>query len=168
MHELVVVNDEQKAVTTSLKVAEYFGKEHKHVLRDIQRLDCSKKFHRSNFGPMFRTITVGKGATRQSKYYEMTRDGFMFLVMGYTGVLAARIKEAFIEAFNMMEDKVRALTLDERKQVTDLLRANSTMLIEQDNLIKELTPKAEVHDRTMDLGDSMTMTSAAKLQGIKR
>ena len=35
----------------------------------------------------------------------MTRDGFMFLVMGFTGSKAARMKEAFIEAFNMLEDE---------------------------------------------------------------
>jgi phage regulator Rha-like protein len=100
------------------------------------------------------------------RIYEMTRDGFMFLAMGFTGSKAARIKESFIEAFNMLEDKVRVLALEERKQITDLLRANSAMLIEQDNTIKELAPKAEAHDRAMDLGDSMTMRNAAKVLGI--
>jgi phage regulator Rha-like protein len=37
----------------------------------------------------------------------MIRDGFMFLVMGYKGKRAAHIKEAFIEAFNMMEERLR-------------------------------------------------------------
>jgi phage regulator Rha-like protein len=31
-------------VTTSLKVAEVFGKNHCHVIRDIEALDCSKAF----------------------------------------------------------------------------------------------------------------------------
>jgi Rha family phage regulatory protein len=88
-------------------VAEYFGKQHKNVLQSIQTLDCSEKFHRLNFQPMFRLYGVGNGATRQSKYYEMTRDGFMFTVMGFTGKRAARVKEAFTEAFNMMEERLR-------------------------------------------------------------
>ena len=32
--------------------------------------------------------------------------------------------------------------------------------------VAEMAPKAEVHDGTMDLGDTMTMTSAAKMLGI--
>lgn len=122
----------------------------------------------SGFGSAI--FAVSSYLNRQGHKYpfmEMNRDGFMFLVMGFTGKEAARTKEAFIEAFNMMEDKVRAFTLDERKQISDLLRANSTMLIGQDNTIRELAPKAEVHDRTMYLGDSMIMTNAAKMLGIR-
>ncbi|MGI9701007.1 Rha family transcriptional regulator [Pseudomonas aeruginosa] len=33
----------------------------------------------------------------------MTRDGFTFLCMGFTGEEAARWKEAYINAFNKME-----------------------------------------------------------------
>lgn len=32
----------------------------------------------------------------------MTKDGFIFLVMGYTGEKAAQLKEAYINAFNWM------------------------------------------------------------------
>ena len=40
--------------------------------------------------------------------YYITRDGFMFLVMGFTGKTAAKWKEAYIKAFNEMEAKIRA------------------------------------------------------------
>lgn len=93
-------------VTTSLKVAEAFGKQHKHVLRDIQNLDCSEEYLQSNFGPQIRTVEMGKGAVREYPYFELTKDGFMFLVMGYTGAQAAKIKESYIKAFNMMTDKL--------------------------------------------------------------
>ncbi|EOS1856350.1 Rha family transcriptional regulator, partial [Escherichia coli] len=33
----------------------------------------------------------------------ITRDGFAFLAMGFTGKRAARFKEAYINAFNQME-----------------------------------------------------------------
>ena len=46
MHELVIVNDEKKAVTTSLKVAEYFGKKHNNVLQAISNIDCSEDLDR--------------------------------------------------------------------------------------------------------------------------
>ena len=39
--------------------------------------------------------------------YYMTRDGFTFLAMGFTGKVAARFKEAYIEAFNEMERRLQ-------------------------------------------------------------
>ena len=39
-------------------------------------------------------------------HYIMTRDGFTFLVMGYTGEKAAQFKEAYIEQFNRMEQEL--------------------------------------------------------------
>jgi phage regulator Rha-like protein len=38
----------------------------------------------------------------------MTKDGFMFLVMGFTGKKAAQVREAFINAFNAMQDFIRS------------------------------------------------------------
>lgn len=46
---LVIQNDRGGNVTTSLIVAEVFGKEHKNVLRDIETLSCSNDFNRLNF-----------------------------------------------------------------------------------------------------------------------
>ena len=91
------------ARTTSLLVAQTFGRAHKNVLRDIARLDCSPEYHRLNFEPMIREEPIGKGATRQFRYYDITKDGFVFLVMGYVGARAARFKEAYIARFNEME-----------------------------------------------------------------
>lgn len=44
------VGSTKVAATTSLKIAEFTGKEHKHVLRDIETLVNSGKFTESNFG----------------------------------------------------------------------------------------------------------------------
>ena len=89
-----------KVVTTSLKIAEVFGKQHKDVLKAIYFLDCSKDFHERNFAPMSHDVKIGNGATRKSAYYSITRDGFAFLVMGFTGKVAAQWKERYIAAFN--------------------------------------------------------------------
>jgi phage regulator Rha-like protein len=43
-----------------------------------------------------------------SKAYTMTRDGFTFLAMGFTGKKAAGFKEAYIQAFNRMEQELQA------------------------------------------------------------
>lgn len=101
-----VIGDQLK--TTSLKVAEFFGKQHKDVLKKIDSLDCSPEFSSANFSAHVQKVNIGKGATRESKYYEMTKDGFMFLVMGFTGKAAAQIKEAYIYAFNKMAEALQS------------------------------------------------------------
>lgn len=98
---------EGQVVTTSLKVAEIFNRQHSHVLRDIRDLDCSDEFRKSNFGLTLKTTELPNNATRQDPYYYITRDGFIFLVMGFTGKTAAKFKEAYIRAFNEMEAKLR-------------------------------------------------------------
>ena len=99
--DAVFIQDQQ-VKTTSLKVAELFSKRHSHILEKITNLDCSPEFTSANFSAHVQTIEIGNGATRESKYYEMTKDGFMFLVMGFTGAAAAKIKEAYINTFNQM------------------------------------------------------------------
>lgn len=106
-HTLSQIDDavfiqEHQVKTTSLKVAELFNKQHKDVLRKLESLDCSPEFTSAHFCAHVQTIEIGNGATRESKYYEMTKDGFMFLVMGFTGAAAAKIKEAYINTFNQM------------------------------------------------------------------
>ena len=92
------------AVTTSIAIAEYFSKRHDDVLKKIRALDCSPEFHARNFAEMSIDVTVGNGAVRQTPAYQITRDGFAFLAMGFTGKRAAIFKEAYIEAFNRMEE----------------------------------------------------------------
>lgn len=90
--------------TTSLKIAAAFGKLHKDVLRKLEGLDCSPEFNGRNFALV--EYTDAKGEKRP--LWEMTKDGFMFLVMGFTGKKAARVKEAYIGAFNAMADELVA------------------------------------------------------------
>jgi Rha family phage regulatory protein len=97
-----IINNQPR--TTSLKVAEVFGKLHKNVLRAIDNLDCSTEFRRLNFELCHKNSDLQNG--KPQPYHEMTKDGFMFLVMGFTGKQAARIKEAYIAAFNWMADQL--------------------------------------------------------------
>ncbi|AWK13934.1 Rha family transcriptional regulator [Candidatus Fukatsuia symbiotica] len=92
-----------KVVTTSQAVANYFSKQHKHVIAKIEKLDCSQTFTSANFSADAQIVTIGNGATRKSKFYQMTKDGFIFLVMGFTGKRAAAFKEAYVAEFNRME-----------------------------------------------------------------
>ena len=104
MTDLVFLGQDGRLVTTSLKVAEVFGKVHAKVMRDIEKLDCSNEFTIANFGK--RTFKTEQG--NEYPMYEITKDGFVFLVMGYTGKKAAEFKEAYIKKFNEMEAKLKS------------------------------------------------------------
>lgn len=97
--ESIVENENGEMFTTSLIVAEAFGKEHKNVLQNIQNLECSTQFNQLNFQLV--EYMDAKGEMRPA--YRLTRDGFAFLAMGFTGKKAAAWKEKFLEAFNAME-----------------------------------------------------------------
>lgn len=91
--------------TTSLKISEIFGKNHRDVLRGINVLHgkCPENFTERNFTLSDYTDDTG----RKLPMYTMTRDGFTLLVMGYTGKEAIRFKLAYIEAFNAMEQELK-------------------------------------------------------------
>ena len=89
-------------------VADYFRKAHKDVLRTIKMLDCSSIFQERNFAPSFYISDLANGGHKNNPMYYMTRDGFTFLAMGFTGKVAAQFKESYINAFNEMEEKLRS------------------------------------------------------------
>lgn len=89
--------------TNSFKIAKHFGKQHKNVIRDIEILECSDEFRRLNFEPTSADVPMPNGGVRTIPAYTLTRDGFMFLAMGFTGARAAQWKEAYIDAFNRLE-----------------------------------------------------------------
>ncbi|HEP0237715.1 TPA: Rha family transcriptional regulator [Escherichia coli] len=95
--EITIING--RVVTTSLAVANYFTKRHERVLDRIRNLECSAEFTEHNF--VLSEYTDASG--RKLPCYQITRDGFAFLAMGFTGKRAARFKEAYINAFNQME-----------------------------------------------------------------
>lgn len=91
-----------RAVTTSQAVSLYFKKLHKDVLKKIDTLDCSPEFTSANFYAHVENIRAG-AVNRDSRSYQITKDGFVFLAMGFTGKKAAAFKEAYIAEFNRME-----------------------------------------------------------------
>jgi len=97
-----VIERDGLALINSRDVADAFEKEHRHVLRDIDNLlkniDCPElggAFFKESMQP------DGQGILRRT--FDMTRDGFSLLAMGFTGAKALQFKLRFIEAFNAME-----------------------------------------------------------------
>lgn len=100
----MVINDNGQAKTTSYAVAQAFGKRHSDVLRSIKNMKCSHSFRERNFALCFENNKLQNGKPR--KFYQMTKDGWMFLVMGFNGERADAIKEQFIDAFNWMANQL--------------------------------------------------------------
>lgn len=97
---------EGRPATTSLAVANLFKKQHQHVMRSIEDLciNTPESFSASNFGRADFTDEQGK----PRRMFILYRDGFMLLVMGYTGTKALAVKLAYIEAFNRLEAELAA------------------------------------------------------------
>lgn len=108
--EVIFENKDEQVFCTSLDVAKVFDKEHKNILRDIENilndlreigdLQCKLNFELSF---KVRKIQGFKGRERKYPYYNLTRDGFSLLAMGFTGKEALQWKILFINAFNEME-----------------------------------------------------------------
>lgn len=126
----IVKDIKGNAMTTSLDVARVFGKQHKNVLQAIENLDCSEEFSELNFQPT-------KYKDEQSKkrpMYQITRDGFTFLVMGFRGKKASDFKERYIKRFNEMEQFINAreqLRHDQHR-MNDAIKYRETLTGKQD------------------------------------
>lgn len=112
MQELVptprVFERNGRIFASSLDVAEFFGKRHADVLRAIDTLEFPENFRERNFASTVVLVQVGNTAAhRQDRAFDMTKDGFTFLVMGFTGKKAVEFKIQYIDAFNKMEDALR-------------------------------------------------------------
>lgn len=128
----LVFNQNGKLLTSSLLVAKTFGKAHDKVLRNIREISCSEGFRAANFGET--TYNDAQGKTQPM--YHLTRDGFTLLVMGYTGKKAMEFKEAYINAFNQMEQtlKNQTQTLSE----LEILARSAQALLEQSKRLEKV------------------------------
>lgn len=92
-------------LVSSRKVALDFGKRHDNVLQSISSLKCSERFRLLNF----QESSYKNEQNKKQPECLMTRDGFSILVMGFTGEKAMQFKEAYIDAFNKMEQFIKDL-----------------------------------------------------------
>lgn len=145
MEELVIMHDQQ-AVTTSLQVAENFGKRHDHILRDIDNLR-KKDIH--NFGEMFIESTEPDSYGRDRRMYYTNRDGFSLLAMGFTGKKALQFKLKYIEAFNKMEQIVRQelpQTPEEKLELTMQVASRLDKRVKKlESSVEEIQNKSEIN-----------------------
>ena len=119
MTDLVFRGQNDQVKTNSVLVAKVFNKEHGKVMRDIANLKCSNDFRVANFG----LSSYVNEQNKEFPMYEMTKDGFTFLVMGYTGQKAAEFKEAYINAFNTMETELKSQQTKQLSAAESLLQS---------------------------------------------
>lgn len=103
----LVAVENGKVVTSSLKIAEIFGKEHFNVIRDIELLQVPDDFRKLNFEVSEYPVTNGIGKEVKYKAYLLPRNGFSLLCFGFTGSAAMQFKIKFLEAFNAMEEALK-------------------------------------------------------------
>ena len=144
MENLVTIIDGQP-VTTSLKVAEVFGKQHRNVLQAIRDLEAPADFAQLNF----KRGTYLDANQQERPMFHITRDGFTLLAMGFTGKAAMQFKLAYIEAFNAMEAELRA-----GRPNIDLLSSTIRML---DTLNRRIAAGIDVPPHVLKYAWSMAL-----------
>lgn len=102
MNATLVELVDSQPMTDSLNVARVFKKRHTEVLRAIKNLGCSKEFTERNFASSEYSDSTG----RSLPMFKMTKNGFVFLAMGFTGKAADTFKEDYINAFDEMQNYI--------------------------------------------------------------
>lgn len=180
MENSIVSINNNKVVTSSRIVAQYFNKQHKHVLRDVKKLiDSADEKDRPKFGPMFMEATEPDSYGRQQKIVIMNRDGFMLLTMGFEGAKATALKLKFIQAFNAMEEKIKGnmIALPNFNDPAAAARAWANefeakqkaqqQLVEANETIAKLEPAADIGNQLVQSDGWADMTTTAHNLGIK-
>lgn len=156
MNDLVIMKDKQ-AVTSSLQVAEVFDKQHKHVMEAIKNKLNSAE-NSAQYNSMFAEGVYKDKSGKSNPMYYMNRDGFSFIVMGFTGHKADNFKLRYIKAFNEMEDQVKF-------QVPSTLPEALRLAADQAEKISVLQPKADYTDKMLANPGLETTSVIAKNYG---
>lgn len=114
--QAALLNQDGQIKTTSLDIALHFGKRHRDICRDIKNLSCSNEFRERNFGHLSKYNDL---ARQEQPYYQISKDGFTMLCMGYTGRKAMYWKELYIQAFNQLQQQ----SLSQAQQIAVLQQA---------------------------------------------
>lgn len=102
MNDIILSTQNGEPVVSSREVAEHFGKNHKDLLETIRM----KTAENSALLKMFYLTEYTTSQNKKLPMYLMNRDGFSFLVMGFTGKKADEWKLKYIAAFNQMEKQL--------------------------------------------------------------
>ena len=148
-------------VVSSRRVADNFGKQHKHVLEAIENI----KAENSALMDMFYETSYKAGTGKSYKEYLMNRDGFSLLVMGFTGKEAMEWKIKYIEAFNAMEKKLSKPQLTLTEQMAQGLLAAQQLLEEKSKQVAHLAMTIEEQKPKVLFADAVSASKTSILIG---
>ena len=160
MNNLVFKGNNDQALTSSLLVAEKFGKEHKNIIQSIQNLVAE-----NSAASLLFAESQYENRGKMYPMYIMNRDGFTLLVMGFTGKDALQFKLDYIHAFNQMEQTIKSGGFQVPTSFKEalLLAAQQQEKIEsQQKQISKLEPKAEFADQVFRTDSKLDIGLAAK------
>lgn len=162
--EVSLVAKDGKVFATSLDVAKVFEKQHAHVMRDIRAMSTRAL---SNFGESSYLNEQG----REMPMYEMNRDGFSFLVMGFTGEKADNFKLDFIDGFNQIEEALRLKPQFQIPQTLSqalfLASQQAEQIEQQSKILLEQKPKVEFYEAITGSKDTVDIGTVAKVLNIR-
>ena len=145
MTDLVFKSNDGVAVTTSLKVAETFGKSHDNVLRDIRKA-LSGGVLKNEETPMFEESTyINEQNGQEYPMFIMNRDGFTLLAMGFTGKKAMQFKIEYIAAFNAMEKELKKQA--KPKSQLEILVESAQALLEQSRRMDKIESRLDAMEQ---------------------
>ncbi|KAA6348644.1 hypothetical protein EZS27_003877 [termite gut metagenome] len=162
MNELVFKSDKGTPITSSLLVAEKFGKHHYHVMDAIKNIINSHE-KSCQFYVLSNYVDL---SGKENPMYIMNRDGFSLLVMGFTGKDALDFKIAFINAFNKMEEMIKTGGFQMPQTFSEALRLLADK-VEQVEV--EHTKRIEAENTVgllVHIGKTYTATELAKELGF--
>ena len=148
-------------VVSSRRVADNFGKQHKHVLEAIENI----KAENSALMDMFYETSYKAGTGKSYKEYLMNRDGFSLLVMGFTGKEAMEWKIKYINAFNEMERKLAKPQLTPAEQMAQGLIAAQQLLEEKSKQVAHLAMTIEEQKPKVLFADAVSASKTSILIG---
>jgi Rha family phage regulatory protein len=135
MNEIVFRGANDQAVTSSLLIAEKFGKEHKNVMQSIRNL-IGGTAENSAIAEMFSESRYLNEQNKEQPMFLMNRDGFTLLAMGFTGKKAMQFKLEYIKAFNSMEAQIKAS--QKPKSQLEILQMSINQLVEQEHRLSSV------------------------------
>lgn len=152
--EIKVFEKDGQLVTTSTNIADVFGKNHAHVMRDIRNIiDKWEELGLSNLGLSSYFIEdqyVNEQGKSQPMYY-LTKKGTARLVMSFTGINAERFKIGYIERFDQMEQQIqqaRELIAQAIPTLSplEMMRNQLDLMIQQEKEIKALQSRVTQYE----------------------
>ena len=146
MNDLVFKGQNDQVITTSLKVAEVFGKRHNDVLKSIRNLTSAQN---CAVLKMFETSSYVSEQGKEQPMFIMNRDGFTLLAMGFNGEKALDFKVEYINAFNKMEAELKSQQTKQLSAAESLLQSVQ-LLVAHERQLSLLEQKQENMQRAMN------------------